>query len=225
MEIEREKKFALSRRNSENLVKIFYEKTFVERYGRAVGYGDRICGLKVEDHYFDTADFLLLKQDVSLRARQIIKNGCPRYDRDSDNAELTLKLRTGADERIEIIDKITGESYSNINLDQADLQSLRMAREISGYRLLSRIFKLMAERRTLDFTGDRCSFEVALDDLTYLKDNGDVMGRMDIVEVEQKSGDRESFEPFCESIRNLYDCFEVKKSKYAIGLDFMQRKA
>lgn len=224
MEIEREKKFALNRRNSENLVKIFYEHTFVEGYNRAVGYGDRVCGLNVEDHYFDTADFLFFRQDVSLRARQITKNGCGRYKAD-DDVEFTLKLRTGIDERSEISDKVSRESYRNINLDQADLKSLRIAREISGYRQLSRVFRLITERRTLNFTGGSGSFEVALDDLTYLNDNGDVMGIMDIVEVEQKSGNRENFDLFCESIRRVHDCIALKESKYAIGMAFMQRKA
>ncbi len=223
MEIERERKFVLAEGKSRSLVAIFYEKTFVDRYERTVGFGDRVSGLKVEDNYLDTVDFGLSRQNASLRARRIIKNGCARYNGDSV-VEITLKLKVGMDERAEISDEVSGEIYNNLDFDNTGLQSLRIAREISGYRRLLRVFRLNTERRTLNFRDGENCFEVAFDDLTYLRENGDTAGRIKIIEVEQKAGDRGSFYPFCESIRRVHGCTELKKSKYTIGLDFVQRK-
>ncbi len=224
MEIEREKKFVLAEGNSRDLVARFYEKTFVDGYTRSIGFGDRVSGLKVEDNYLDTGDFGLSRQNASLRARRTIKNGCARYN-GNGIIEITLKLKAGMDERVEISDQISGEVYNGLDLNNTDLQSLRIAREISGYRILLRVFRLITERRTLNFRDGENCFEVAFDDLNYIKENGNTARRIKIIEVEQKSGERRSFYPFCESIRRVHGCTELKKSKYTIGLDFVQRKA
>jgi triphosphatase len=173
------------------------------------------CVEEYRGTYFDTEDFILLKNDIAYRIRQEGRKmvASLKWNGFSDGALHTreeLNINLGVAEDVEVLPDVSVFKESEIGSELI---------ELVGDKALHDIIRVNVLRKSFRVDMGESLFEISLDDGEIITE----AGTEDVheCEIELYSGDCKDLEELGEKLEKRYNMLSQKDSKFARGLKLL----